>query len=137
MVEILLVENNKGHAFLIKKALKKFNGQIRVTDVVSGEEALAYLKEGWADLILLDLNLPGLYGLEILQTLKADARLRRIPVVILTTSRAETDIMKAYDSQAAGYVVKPVNFEKLVEVSQYISGFYKKVEGVPYAHITN
>ncbi len=136
MVEILLVENNKGHAFLIKKALKKFNGQIRVTDVVSGEEALAYLKEGWADLILLDLNLPGLYGLEILQALKADARLRRIPVVILTTSRAETDIMKAYDSQAAGYVVKPVNFEKLVEVSQYISGFYKKVEGVPYAHIT-
>ncbi len=137
MIEILLVENNKGHALLIRKALQKFNGEIRVTDVVSGEEALAYLEEGWADLILLDLNLPGLYGLEILQALKADARLRRIPVVILTTSRAETDIVTAYDAQAAGYVVKPVNFEKLVEVSQYISGFYKKVEGVPYAHFAS
>lgn len=122
---VLLVEDHQGHAILVQEAFKRHNGDIDFNQVSSGEGAFRWLADRWADVILLDLNLPGLYGLEVLKRLKADARLRSIPVIVLTTSQAETDIVESYDAQAACYIIKPVNFEKWTKAIGYIAGLYK------------
>ncbi len=121
---VLLIEDNLGHATLVKEAFKLHNGDIDLHQTSSGEGAFKWLKRQRADVILLDLNLPGIYGLEVLKRLKANSRLKSIPVIILTTSQAESDIMESYNAQAACYIIKPVNYAKWTAAMGFISGLY-------------
>jgi CheY-like chemotaxis protein len=133
-VEVLLVEDNPGDVRLTKEALKesKLNNIMHVVE--DGVEAMAFLRrEGkyqdatLPDLILLDLNLPRMDGREVLGQVKADSRLKRIPVVILTTSNAEEDILRAYDLHANCYVKKPVDLDQFVKVVHSIEDFWLTV----------
>ena len=137
-VEILLVEDNPGDVRLTQEALKdnKMHNNLHVVE--DGVEALAFLrKEGQysgsprPDLILLDLNLPRKDGREVLAEIKADARLRRIPVVVLTTSKAEEDILRAYDLSANCYITKPVDFEQFIHVVKSIEDFWLAMVKLP------
>jgi len=137
-VEILLVEDNPGDVRLTQEALKdnKMHNNLHVVE--DGVEALAFLrKEGQysgsprPDLILLDLNLPRKDGREVLAEIKADARLRRIPVVVLTTSKAEEDILRAYDLSANCYITKPVDFEQFIRVVKSIEDFWLAMVKLP------
>ena len=136
--EILLVEDNPGDARLAVEALKDGNIANHLTVVEDGTSALQFLrgegKYGQAkrpDLVLLDLNLPGKDGREVLREMKADAHLRRIPVVILTTSSAENDVLKSYDLHANCYIVKPVDLPQFVEVVRGIENFWFSIVKLP------
>ena len=132
-VEILLVEDNLDHADLVIRSLEDNLVANRITHLLDGEAALDYLyrRGEYAEagrnprphLILLDLRLPKVDGFEVLAEIKADQELRRIPVVILTTSVAEGDIAQAYDHHANSYLVKPVDFGNFRQMMQGI-GFY-------------
>ena len=131
-VVILLVEDDPGDQKLIKQSLanEKIINEFHITD--NGEEALEYLqgsKDGNAktpmpDLILLDLNMPGIGGKEFLQRIKSDDELCTIPVVILTTSNTDHDILESYKLQAAGYVNKPVSLEQFQEVMHGLTEYW-------------
>ena len=138
MIEILLVEDDPGDILIAKEALEqsKLVNNLHVAE--NGEEALAFLRrEGdhadapKPDLILLDLNLPRRDGREVLADVKDDPELRRIPIVILTTSQAEEDIIKSYDLHANAYVTKPVDFAQFVRVVQQIDEFFFTVVSLP------
>jgi CheY-like chemotaxis protein len=130
---ILLVEDNEDHAELVKRSLAQNRVANRIIWVDNGEKALQYLfRQGmykdpgespWPSLILLDLRLPRVDGLEVLSRIKQDIKLQQIPVVVLTSSSAETDIAKAYEFHANSYVVKPVDFLKFTELMDDL-GFY-------------
>jgi DNA-binding response OmpR family regulator len=129
--EILLVEDNYGDALLTQKAFKKSKLAINITVAGSGEEALDILhrrgKHANApvpDMVLLDLNLPKKSGKEVLQEIKLDAKLKFIPVVVLTSSRAEMDVVKTYDLHANSYIIKPVSLEKFSEVAATIESYW-------------
>jgi CheY-like chemotaxis protein len=133
-IEILLVEDNPGDVRLIREALKdaKFHNSISVVE--DGVEALAFLRrEGRfadsvrPDLILLDLNLPRRNGREVLVDIKADPDLRRIPVVIVTSSQAEQDVLEAYDQHANCYVTKPVDLDQFIKVVKHIEDFWLSI----------
>jgi len=133
-VEILLVEDDPGDVLMTKEALADAKMANELHVVSNGEEALAFLfQEGeYADaprpgLILLDLNLPRLDGLEVLAELKADPVLKVIPVVILTTSQAQQDVLRSYALHANAYVSKPVDFEAFMEVIRQIDNFFVTV----------
>ncbi len=137
-VDILLVEDSPGDVRLTIEALKE--GKVRNTLNVTrnGVEALDYLfKRGKfkdatrPDLILLDLNLPKKDGREVLAELKADPDLRRIPVVVLTTSRAEDDIRKTYDLHANCYITKPVDMNEFINVVKAIDSFWFAIVQLP------
>ncbi|MGH7766890.1 MAG: response regulator [Candidatus Binatia bacterium] len=137
-VEILLVEDNPGDVRLTKEALKEGNLLNRLSVVGDGMEALAFLRRegkfaGSArpDMILLDLNLPKKSGLEVLADVKADEDLRRTPVVILTTSQAEQDILKSYDLYANCYITKPVDLGEFMNVVKSIEEFWLTVVKLP------
>ena len=137
-IEILMIEDNDGDVFLTRKALKSAKVANNLTVVTDGLEAMDYLHRkgthGSAarpDLILLDLNLPGKDGREILQEIRSDPALGLIPVVVLTGSKAEQDIVKAYQLHANCYIVKPVDFEKLMEVVSAIETFWLTVVKLP------
>jgi len=128
---ILLVEDNPGDVRLVQEALQHRGSANRLETVRDGVEALAYLRRegqyGQAarpDLILLDLNLPRVNGREVLAEIKKDERLRRIPVVILTASRAEDDLQQAYDLHANCYVVKPNDFDQVIATVAAIEAFW-------------
>ncbi len=128
-IEILLVEDDPGDALITTEALSlsKLNNTLRT--VSDGEQALAYLRgeiEGAVrpDLILLDLNLPRVSGTDVLRAVKASPDLRRIPVIVLTTSTAEEDIFRSYDLHANAYITKPVDFDRFVEVVLKVDEFY-------------
>lgn len=138
LIELLLVEDNPGDIRLTQEAF----GEGRVTNtlhvVKDGVEAMAFLRrEGKhhhaprPDLILLDLNLPKRDGREILQDIKADEDLKRIPVVVLTTSQAEEDVLKSYNLNANCYICKPVEFEKFLHVVQMIENFWLGIVTLP------
>jgi len=124
-VEILLVEDNPTDAELILRALKKSHLANQVLRVADGEEALDFLFargafsarkiEHTPKVVLLDLKLPKLDGLEVLKIIKGDARTKLIPVVILTSSKEEKDMIQSYESGANSYIVKPVDFDKFME----------------------
>jgi len=140
-IEILLVEDNPGDVRLTEEALKEGKVVNRVNVVQDGVEALAYLrKEGeyasaeTPDLILLDLNLPKKDGREVLAEVKEDPDLRMIPVVVLTTSRDEQDILKSYDLHANCYITKPVDFEQFIGVVRAIEDFWLSVVKLPPNH---
>jgi CheY-like chemotaxis protein len=137
-IEVLLVEDDPADVVLIQEAFE--NNALRNTLHVAedGVEAMAYLRaEGRhagaprPDLILLDLNLPRKDGREVLSEIKADARLRSIPVVVLTTSEAEDDIARSYDLHANAYVAKPVDFGDFEEVVRRIDEFFVSIVRLP------
>jgi chemotaxis family two-component system response regulator Rcp1 len=133
-VEILLVEDSPTDVLLAKEALEYSKIANNLHTVPDGVEALAFLRrEGkYQDaprpgLILLDLNLPKKDGREVLAEIKSDEKLKRIPVVVLTTSKSEADVLKAYGLHANCYIVKPVDFEKFAEVVRSIENFWFSV----------
>jgi CheY-like chemotaxis protein len=137
-VEILLVEDDPGDVLMAREALEEGKVANRLFVVPDGVEALAYLRaEGEyadrtrPDLVLLDLNLPRKGGLEVLEELKADGDLKRIPVVVLTTSDAEKDIIVSYDMHANAYIKKPVDFDQFVSVVRQIDEFFVSVVLLP------
>lgn len=138
IAEILIVDDNPGDVRLMREALK--DGKVRNTlhAVPSGEEAVAYLtrQNGHAnaerpDLILLDLNLPGMSGQEVLEIVKQDDDLKKIPVVILTTSSHDEEILRTYRLHANCFVTKPVDFEKFVAVVQTLQEFWLTIVKLP------
>ena len=137
-VEILLVEDNPGDVRLTQEALKDAKVRNNMYVATDGEGALAFLhREGEhadaprPDLILLDLNLPKKNGREVLSEIKSDPELMRIPVVILTTSRAEGDILKAYDLNANCYITKPVDLDQFIKVVKSIEDFWLTIVKLP------
>jgi CheY-like chemotaxis protein len=138
LIEILLVEDNPGDVRLTKEALRDAKVRNTMETVPDGVEAMAFLrKEGRyqhstrPDLILLDLNLPKKSGLEVLQEVKADEDLKRIPVVVLTTSQAEQDIVRSYDSHANAYITKPVELSQFIAVVKAIEDFWLEIVRLP------
>jgi CheY-like chemotaxis protein len=137
-IEVLLVEDDPGDVLLIREAFD-FNKVHNNLNVVNdGEQALAYLRrEGEyseslrPDLVLLDLNLPRKDGREVLAEVKADESLRAIPIVVLTTSEAEEDVLKSYQLHANAYVTKPVDFERFVAIVRQIDDFFVSVVRLP------
>jgi two-component system, chemotaxis family, response regulator Rcp1 len=137
-IEILLVEDNPGDVRLTIEALKEGKVRNHLSVARDGVEALAFLRrEGphasasRTDLILLDLNLPKKDGREVLAEIKEDSRLRRIPVVVLTTSKAEEDILRTYDLHANCYITKPVDLEQFIAVVRSIDDFWLSVVRLP------
>ena len=140
-INILLAEDDPDDRYLISEALDESRLNIHLYIVEDGEELLDYLyrRGKYADesqwptpgLILLDLNMPRKDGREALQEIKADPRLRRIPIVALTTSRAEEDVFRTYDSGVSGYIPKPVSFTGLLEVMNAIGLYWLQVAKLP------
>jgi CheY-like chemotaxis protein len=137
-IEVLLVEDDPGDVLLIREAFDYNKVHNNLNVVHDGEQALAYLRrqEGFADtprpdLILLDLNLPRKDGREVLAEVKADEELRTIPVVVLTTSEAEEDVLRSYQLHANAYVTKPVDFERFVSIVRQIDDFFVSVVRLP------
>jgi len=137
-IEILLVEDNPGDLDLMLEALDENKLFINLTVATDGEEAMdvlyhqgKHLNDPIPDLILLDLNLPKKDGREVLAEIKAHEILRRIPVVVFTTSSAESDILKAYDLNANCYITKPVGLQQFLEVVKSINNFWLTVVKLP------
>jgi len=138
VVDVLLVEDDPGDVVLIKEAFE-YNKVHNTLHIVSdGVEALEFLHRRGQykgaprpDLVLLDLNLPRKDGREVLEEVKADRDLRTIPVVVLTTSEAEEDILRSYDLHANAYVTKPVDFDRFIEVVRLIDDFFVTVVKLP------
>ncbi|GAA4897386.1 response regulator [Actinomycetospora straminea] len=137
-IDVLLVEDDPGDVLMTQEAFEhhKLRNQLHV--VADGVEALSFLRrEGeYSDaprpgLILLDLNLPRKDGREVLEEVKNDETLRSIPVVVLTTSQAEEDILRSYNLHANAYVAKPVDFERFIEVIRQIDDFFVSVVKLP------
>ncbi len=137
-VEILLVEDNPGDVRLTQEALKEGKVKNNLHIAKDGIEALAYLRrEGEfnnsvrPDLVLLDLNLPRMDGRELLEIIKMDDDLKRIPVVILTTSKAEEDILRTYNLHANCYISKPVDLDQFIKVVKTIEDFWMTIVKLP------
>ena len=140
-IEILLVEDNPGDARLTLEAFKEAKVINNLTVVNDGAEALAYLRRQGAyadavvpDLVLLDLNLPKIDGRQVLAEIKADEALKRIPVVVLTTSASQDDISRAYGSHANCYITKPVDLDQFLRVVQSIESFWLSLVKLPAAN---
>ena len=139
-IEILLVEDSPGDVRLTQEALRDAKVQNNLHIVTDGEDAIAFLRRTGSytevprpDLILLDLNLPKKDGREILAEIKADASLQTIPVVVLTTSESEADILQSYQLHANCYITKPVDFEGFMKVIKSIEGFWLSIVKFPPA----
>jgi two-component system response regulator len=137
-IEVLLIEDNPGDVDLVREGLEE--GLLRnVLHVVGdGEEAMAFLKQEGKfsevpqpDLILLDLNLPRKDGREVLAEIKSSDKLKRIPVVVLTTSQAEEDIVKSYELHANCYIPKPIGFAEFVKIVEAIESFWFTIVRLP------
>lgn len=137
-IEILLVEDSPGDVRLTQEVLRdgKVNNNLSVVD--DGVEAIAFLTKvppytnaPHPDLILLDLNLPKKDGREVLEEIKANDQLRRIPVVVLTTSRAEEDIVRAYDLHCNCYIAKPIDLDQFIKVVKSIEEFWLSIVKLP------
>ena len=138
MIAVLLVEDDPGDVLMTKEALEDTGVTSRLNVVGDGAEALDFLyRRGeytealLPDLILLDLNLPRMHGREVLQVIKGDPELRQIPVVVLTTSEAEEDVLRSYDLHANAYVTKPVDFERFITTVRHIDDFFVSVVRLP------
>ncbi len=137
-IEVLLVEDNPGDAQLTRIALEDSKISIHLNVVEDGVEAMAFLRKqekyiqaAHPDIVLLDLNLPKKDGREVLAEIKADENLKRIPVVVLTTSQAEEDILKAYNLSANCYITKPVDFDQFVKIVKSIENFWFAIVKLP------
>jgi two-component system response regulator len=137
-IEVLLVEDNEGDVRLTKEALKEGKLFVHLNVVRDGLEAIAFLRRVGVyaqapapDLILLDLNLPKKDGREVLQEIKADSALMHIPVVVLTTSAAESDVLTTYGLHANCYITKPVDMEQFIRVVQLLEEFWFTIVKLP------
>jgi CheY-like chemotaxis protein len=137
-IDILLVEDNAGDARLAREAMRDSKIRNVLHHVTDGEEALAFLRRQGAyadaprpDLVLLDLNLPRKDGREVLAELKADDDLKRIPVVILTVSSADEDILRAYELHANCYITKPIDLGQFLKVVRSIEDFWLSIVKLP------
>jgi two-component system response regulator len=137
-IEVLLVEDNPGDAELTRIALEDSKISVNLNVVEDGVEAMAFLRKQdkythvpHPDIVLLDLNLPRKDGREVLAEIKTDSYLKRIPVVVLTTSQAEEDIIKAYNLAANCYITKPVDFDQFVRIVQSIENFWFAIVKLP------
>ena len=137
-IDILLVEDNEGDAHLTREALKRAKVRNRVHTTSDGVEAMQFLRrEGpyadapRPDLVLLDLNLPNMDGREVLEAIKADPALRFIPIVVVTSSAAEQDIIKSYDLNANCYVTKPVDLQQFLHVIGSVGDFWLDIVKLP------
>jgi len=137
-IEVLLVEDDPGDVLMTKEAFEDYKVRNRLNVVNDGVAALEYLRraspyEGAVrpDLVLLDLNLPRRDGREVLAEIKNDPDLRQIPVVILTTSAADEDILRSYQLHANAYVTKPVDFDRFISVIKQIDEFFVTVVRLP------
>lgn len=138
LVEILLVEDNPGDARLCEEALKESKVLNNLHIVKDGQEALDYVfkKNQYEnavtpDLIILDLNLPRVDGKEVLANIKNDENTKTIPVVILTSSKAEEDIVKTYELHANSYITKPLDFDQFIEIVKQINQFWFGIVKLP------
>ena len=137
-IEILLVEDNPGDVRLTEEALKESKVRNTLHVARDGVEAIEFLRGrdgngggNKPDIILLDLNLPRMNGREVLATIKTDPDLRRIPVVVLTTSRAEQDILETYDLHANCYIVKPVGLDEFITIVRSVEDFWLSIVRMP------
>lgn len=137
-VEILLAEDNPGDVMLTKKALEQGKLANKLHVVTDGVEALEFLRQEGEyadkprpDLVLLDLNMPRKDGQDVLKELKAEKDLRRIPVVILTSSESEEDIARSYELNANAYLTKPVDFDGFIEIVNQMENFWFKMVKLP------
>jgi two-component system, chemotaxis family, response regulator Rcp1 len=137
-IEILLVEDDPGDVRLTREALKEGKVRNHLNVAKDGVEALQILRREGAhanavrpDVILLDLNLPRMDGREVLKAIKSDEKLRRIPVVVLTTSSADEDVLRSYDLQANCFITKPIDLDQFMRVVRTISEFWLEVVRLP------
>ena len=137
-IDVLLVEDDPGDTLMIREAFEDNKVRNTLACVTDGVEALQFLRrEGQhaaapqPDLVLLDLNLPRKDGREVLAEVKGDETLRQIPVVVLTTSKAEEDVLRSYKLHANAYVTKPVDFDRFIEVVRQIDEFFVTVVKLP------
>ena len=137
-VDVLLVEDDPGDVLMTQEAFSEYKLRNRLHVVSNGVDAMKFLRKenGYSDsptpdLILLDLNLPRMDGREVLAAVKADDALRQIPIVVLTTSEAEEDVLRSYALHANAYVTKPVDFERFIEVVRQIDDFFVSVVRLP------
>jgi CheY-like chemotaxis protein len=137
-IDVLLVEDDPGDTLMIREAFADNKVSNRLTALTDGVEAMRYLRREGShaeaarpDLILLDLNLPRKDGREVLAEIKGDPDLSTIPVVVLTTSQAEEDVLRSYQLHANAYVTKPVDFERFIEVVRQIDEFFVTVVKLP------
>ena len=137
-IEVLLVEDDPGDVLMTREAFADYKIANRLNVVTNGEDAIAYLRKtgdyadvATPDLVLLDLNLPRRDGREVLRDVKGDPELRRIPIVVLTTSESEDDVLASYDLHANAYVRKPVDFEQFVAAVRAIDDFFITVVRLP------
>jgi CheY-like chemotaxis protein len=124
---ILLVEDDNVDAMTVKRAIKDLGSKDTLVRSANGEEALDYLRNETNEkprLILLDLNMPKMNGIEFLRHIKADDLLKRVPVIVLTTSMEDQDILRSFELSIAGYVVKPLDYKKFVEIIRTISQYW-------------
>ena len=138
MIHVLLIEDDPGDVLITREAFAENKVRNHLSVVTDGVRALQFLRQeaDYAgaprpDLILLDLNLPRMDGHEVLASIKSDADLQRIPVVVLTTSDAEEDVLRSYDLHANAYVTKPVDFERFLGVVRQIDDFFVSVVKLP------
>lgn len=137
-IEVLLVEDNPGDIRLTEEAFKEGKVRNNLHSVMDGVEAMKFLRQEGQyadkprpDLILLDLNLPKKDGREVLEEIKEDKELKRIPVVVLTTSQAEKDILKSYDLHANCYITKPVDLDQFIDIVNTIEDFWLTIVKLP------
>ena len=137
-IEVLLVDDSPGDVRLTREALREGKVRNNLSHVPDGVEAMAFLRREGAyadapkpDIVLLDLNMPRMDGREVLAEMKGDARLRRIPVVVLTTSEAETDIFKTYDLHANCYLTKPVDLDQFISIVRSVESFWLQLVKLP------
>jgi CheY-like chemotaxis protein len=137
-IEVLLVEDDPGDTLMIREAFEDNKVRNRLTCLTDGVQAIDFLRRKGEhadavrpDLILLDLNLPRKDGREVLAEIKSDSDLSTIPVVVLTTSQAEEDVLRSYELHANAYVTKPVDFERFIDVVRQIDDFFVTVVKLP------
>ena len=137
-IEILLIENNEGDVFLTKKALQQIQTPNNITVALDGDSGIRMLKQEGEyanlptpDIILLDINLPKKNGNDVLAEIKADDKLKRIPVIVLSCSNAEQDIARAYELHASSYIIKPINVMKFKEVVDVLDDFWFNAAQLP------
>jgi len=137
-IEVLLVEDDPGDVLMTKEAFEDYKLSNQLHVVNDGAEAMGFLRQQGQyadaprpDLVLLDLNLPRMDGREVLQAIKSDPELASIPVVVLTTSEAEEDVLRSYSLHANAYVTKPVDFERFIQVVRQIDEFFVTVVRLP------
>ena len=138
LTHILLVDDNEGDILLTREALDDANFINKISIAYDGLEAIRFLKKNSAgadkpDLILLDINLPKMTGTEVLGIIKNDPDLKRIPVIMLTTSSAEKDILASYDNYANCYITKPVDLDRFMDVVRTIEDFWISIVKLPKA----